>query len=182
MDGIIIRETFDADLQEILRVEEEAFGSKEEAQLTSDLLGDPTAQPLLSLMALDDSKPVGHILFTKSVIAGFTEPPDSYILAPLAVTPAYQNSGIGSKLVLEGVKILKERGAGLIFVLGHKKYYPKFGFIPDAGALGLPAPYTIPEKDADAWMVLGLKSELIGQIKGKVQCAQAMDKPEYWRE
>jgi predicted N-acetyltransferase YhbS len=69
----------------------------------------------------------------------------------------------------------------MVFVAGHPEYYPKFGFSP-AAKKGFDAPYTIPDKDAEAWMVIELKSGLFGNISGKIICADALDKPEYWRD
>ena len=68
-----------------------------------------------------------------------------------------------------------------MFVLGHPGYYPRFGFRP-AGALGLAAPYPIPPQHADAWMVQELKAGTIGAVEGRVVCAKALDKREYWVE
>ena len=104
-----------------------------------------------------------------------------HILAPLAVLPEYQNKGIGGMLIAEGLMRLKEIGSKVVFVLGHITYYPKYGFINDAGNLGYPAPFHIPEKVKEAWMVIPLTSD--GLInKGKVICAKAMNSPEHWVE
>jgi putative acetyltransferase len=69
----------------------------------------------------------------------------------------------------------------LVFVLGHPAYYPRFGFSP-AGARGLDAPYPIPQKNAEAWMVRELRPGVIGDCSGRVICADALADPEYWRE
>ena len=66
-------------------------------------------------------------------------------------------------------------------MLGHPWYYPRHGFTP-AGILGFEAPFPIPEKDADAWMVQELRSGIIGTVSGKVVCCDALNKPEHWRE
>jgi putative acetyltransferase len=62
-------------------------------------------------------------------------------------------------LIREGLRKLKEIGVEMVFVLGHMKYYPQYGFTPDAGRLGFPAPYPIPPEHADAWMVQALSSD-----------------------
>jgi putative acetyltransferase len=48
----------------------------------------------------------------------------------MSVLPDYQNRGIGVQLVNEGFKILKKSDCPFIIVLGHPKYYPRFGFKP----------------------------------------------------
>jgi putative acetyltransferase len=179
-DTLIIREAGESDLADVLAIERTAFGSQEEANLVRDLLKDDSAQPTLSLIAILHGQPVGHLLFSKLQF----DPESSMtacLLAPLAVVPEFQNRGIGSKLIKEGIKQLKESGTGLIFVLGHPAYYPRFGFKP-AMPYGFNAPYPIPEKDSDAWMVMSLDSVIINTGMLTVICADSLMKPELWRE
>ena len=167
-------------MDDVLSVIRAAFDSDEEAQLVSDLLSDKSAEPVVSLLALQENRAVGHILFTG---AGSDPglPVSMSILAPLAVAPRAQHKGIGGKLVTHGCRLLSQTGTDVVFVLGHPAYYPRFGFKP-AGALGFDAPYPIPEKDADAWMVKFLREESSAFSRTKIICADALQKPEYWRE
>ncbi len=161
-----------------------AFGPEEGpsvAELTVALLHDPTAQPLLSLIASDHGTPIGHILFTRVQISGSEESAAASILCPLAVLPNRQREGVGTQLMERGTTLLKEVGCDLVFVLGHPDYYPRCGFQP-AGRLGFTAPYPIPEKNAEAWMVLALSQGVIVRVRGTVRCADVLNKPEYWRE
>lgn len=176
-----IREACQADLQDVLRVEREAFGYDKEAELVNDLLNDPTAKPLLSLLAFEGGRAVGHILFTACKLEGCEGSVSVSILAPLAIIPDFQKQGIGGKLIERGLELLKERGVDLVFVLGHPGYYPRYGFNP-AGLEVFRAPYTIPEKHSDAWMVQELRAGIIGALSGQVVCADALMKPEHWRE
>ena len=178
---MIIRETTDADLKDMLFIEREAFKSEKEAQLTKELLNDSSAKPLLSLIAYVDEKPAGHILFTKGYLNAKSKKLLIYILAPLAVVPEFQRKGVGGALIQKGLDLLYKTTIGLVFVLGHPQYYPRYGFRP-AGKLGFEAPFPIPEKDADAWMVQELRSGFIGSISGRVVCSDALNKPEHWRE
>jgi len=180
---IQIRETNSNDFNDIMLVEERAFGYVKEAQLTADLLSDETAEPTLSLLAFDGEKAVGHILFTRVYIREMnTEQPLIHILAPLAVIPEYQKQGVGGLLINEGLQKLKEKGSEMVFVLGHMEYYPKFGFIPDAKKLGYVAPYPIPKEYANAWMVQSLNPKGFIIDKGNIVCSKELNKPEHWRE
>lgn len=183
IQSIYIKETVASDFNDIMKVEEQAFGSVKEAQLTSDLLGDKTAEPILSLLAFYEEKAIGHILFTRVYLNEMdVNQPLIHLLAPLAVMPAYQKQGVGGLLINNGLKRLKEMGSKKVFVLGHMEYYPKFGFIPDALKLGFSAPYSIPEEYANAWMVQSLISNGLIIGKGKVICANELNKEEHWRE
>lgn len=73
-------------------------------------------------------------------------------------------------------------GSNLIFVLGHKEYYPKYGFIPGAESLGYPAPYPIPAEYADYWMVQPISKKGFEIGKGKIKCSDILNKPEHWRD
>lgn len=177
---VVIRLARASDMEDVLAVERAAFGSDEEPDLVRDLLSDNSASPVLSLMALIGERPVGHILFTGVCLEPKTSEKLS-ILAPLAVVPDCQRRGIGGKLVARGLDTLKESGTGLVFVLGHTEYYPRHGFHP-AGELGFAAPFPIPEKNSEAWMVRELRHGIVGRTRGKVVCADTLNKPHYWRE
>ncbi len=177
-----VRETTLADIKDVLTIVKTAFGNDKEAELVENLLSDRNARPALSLLAIEDEKPVGFILFTTVHIDPVDDRFVAQILAPLAVLPEYQNRGIGKTLIDDGLKILRSLGANLVFVLGHPEYYPRCGFKP-AGCRGFEAPYPIPEKHADAWMMLSLKDRDVEKMAGgKVVISEALDRPEYWRE
>jgi putative acetyltransferase len=156
-----IRETKDADLNDILFVEREAFDSDREADLTRELLADPSAKPVLSLMAFVEDQPAGHILFTAARLLGSRREVAVSFLAPLAVVPKFQRRGVGGALVKMGLERLSKSGVELVFVVGHPGYYPRHGFAP-AGELGFETPYPMAEEHADAWMVRALRSGLLG--------------------
>ena len=176
-----IRESTESDLDTVLSVERAAFGRDTEADLARDLLTDLTAQPLLSLLAFEGDKAVGHILFTNARLADAQgQAPSLSFLAPLAVVPDRQKRGIGSQLIKTGLELLSASGIDLVFTAGHPGYYPRFGFQP-AAPHGFVPPYPIPEEHADAWMVNALTSSLIESVTGRVICADPFMKPELWR-
>ncbi len=161
-----------------------AFGQRqgqEIVELVNDLLEDETAKPLLSLVAEKDGKLVGHILFTTARLQPENQESSIRILAPLAVSSDVQGEGIGGVLIREGLIQLAESDVDLVFVLGHPRYYPRFGF-QTAGILGFEAPYTIPSEHADAWMVQELKTGRLANNEGRVQCSEVLNQPQYWRE
>lgn len=168
-----------ADLVDVLAVERLAFGGEVEAGLVAALIADPTAQPHLSLLAHVDDRAVGHILFTAARLEGTDPGPKLALLAPLAVVPDAQRQGIGGSLIERGIRRLGEAGVALVFVLGHPGYYPRHGFGP-AGRHGLRAPY--PVSPESAWMVRPISSNALGHVQGRVICADALCRPEYWRE
>jgi len=173
-----------ADLAEILRIHETAFGEVEGpeiVELVTELLGDKTAMPLLSLVAETGGRVVGHVMFTAAHLQSGPRPVFTQLLAPLAVSRDFQRQGVGSLLVNQGLKELAAAGVELVFVLGHPTYYPKFGFRP-AKVLGFEATYPIPPEHEAAWMVHELQSGILGAVRGKILCASALDQPRFWLE
>ena len=73
-----------------------------------------------------DGRVVGHIMYSPLSIGEVT----GAGLGPMAVLPAYQRQGIGSRLVRAGNRKLNEAGCPFIVVVGHAEYYPRFGFKP----------------------------------------------------
>ncbi len=188
---MLIRETAESDLPAILHVHRLAFGQDEEAALTEAILRDPSAQPVVSLLALVDGEPAGHILFSRAGLSSSRSSglgssnveagPSAALLAPLAVVPAAQSQGIGGALIRRGLEDLSRAGTALVFVLGYPAYYQRHGF-QAAGRLGFAAPYPIAERNAEAWMVQMLGDHSPGKGDWQVTCADTLNKPEYWVE
>jgi putative acetyltransferase len=176
---VLFREATSEDRAATLEVHRLAFGQDEESLLVESLLADPSAQPVLSLVAEQEGTVMGHALFTRLSLLGPEKPPAASILAPLAVVPAAQRSGVGRGLIEKGCELLAERGGRLLFVLGDPRYYTKHGFEP-AFPHGLRAPYTI-EPEA-AWMVRALGNHALGNTHAQVRCADALAPEKYWRE
>ena len=179
-----IRLSNKSERNEILSIHRIAFGEEKGpviAKLVDDLFDDETAMPILSLVAIDNGKLIGSILYTKVHITQTEMPIEAQILAPLAIHPDQQKQGIGETLINEGLNLLKTAGTELVFVLGHPGYYPRCGFVP-AGTLGFEAPYPIPGEHADAWMVQELNGDVIGKTTGKVKCSKVLNEPQHWRE
>lgn len=178
---VTIREASEDDLVAILDVERRAFGQDIEPELVRDLLQDESAVPRLSLLAIEDGKPVGHVLFTAVTIDGAARWLRASILAPLAVVPEAQGHGCGSRLVEEGLARLASSGVEMVFVLGDPNYYGRFGFAP-ARRHDLVAPHELPPAYVDAWMVNMIGGADSETVSGSVRCADALSRPELWWE
>jgi len=179
-----VEEAGEADLAEVLRINRSAFGIDEGpliATLIEAILADPSAQPVLSLLAREADHAVGHILFSAARLSGAEDNASVALLAPLAVLPEAQSRGVGGALIASGLERLAERGVDLVFVLGYPAYYGRYRFTP-AGRAGFEASYPIDAENADAWMVQALRPGALEALSGRVQCCAALDKPEYWRE
>lgn len=92
-----IRQETPNDVNEVFEVNQLAFGQDNEAKLVDSLRKNPTVFiSELSLVATDNNKIVGHILFTKIKIKDDNgNIHESLALAPMAVRPEFQKNGIG---------------------------------------------------------------------------------------
>ncbi len=178
---MIIREAEEKDLQATLEVNVRAFGEEGGVivELVESLLGDPTAEPCLSLLAWEGEQAVGHILFSRISLDSAPEV-KMQLLAPMAVVPERQKQGIGGKLITEGLSLLKKQGVQVVFVLGWPDYYPRYGFKPVIPHIWEP-PYSIEEKNHNAWMVQRIKAGA-EPPPGRIRCADTLRKEMYWRE
>lgn len=154
---MLIRPEVERDRAAVHALNVSAFDGPAEAALV-DLLRD-RAQPLISLIADEDGAVVGHIMFSPVALSG--HPALGIMgLAPMAVAPAHQRRGIGSALVRAGLDECRQRGIDAVVVLGHARFYPRFGFAP-AVARGIRSEYDVPD---DTFMVLELHK---GSLDGK---------------
>ncbi len=155
---IVVRTENLEDRKSVRRVNELAFGRRNEADLVDALRAN--ARPYVSSVAVIDEQVVGHILFSPVSVESEGSAFTAMGLAPMAVLPECQNQGIGSRLVREGLKECERLGEDIVVVLGHPNYYPRFGFMP-ASLKGLRSEYDVPD---EVFMV----AELVpGALKGR---------------
>lgn len=104
------------------------LGHNGEADLVDQLRNE--CDGLLALVAIDGDTIVGHILFSPVSVQIANGIVQGMGLAPMAVQPNRQQTGIGTALVESGLKQLTANGCSFVVVLGHPEYYPRFGFRP----------------------------------------------------
>jgi putative acetyltransferase len=155
-----IRKERSKDILAIHRVNEQAFGGDTEANLVDRLRA--TGSLILALVAIEGQEVVGHIAFSPVRIDSTSGTKAAVGLGPLGVRPAYQRRGIGSELVRAGLADLRKAGHGLVVVLGHPDFYPRFGFVP-AENHGLRWEHDAP---SEAFMVKALITGALQDVRG----------------
>lgn len=98
-------------------------------------------QLTVSLVAEQEGCMVGHVAVSPVMVSDGSS--GWYGLGPISVMPAYQNRGIGNRLIEQALEALRELGAAGCVVLGDPQYYRRFGFTPEPGLVlpGVPAEY-----------------------------------------
>jgi putative acetyltransferase len=120
-----IRAEQPGDIDPIRAVNDAAFGGTGEGRLVDALRR--AGKLTVSLVAEVDGDIVGHIAFSPVTCAAAA---NGFGLAPLAVRPDVQRSGVGKELARAGLTAMRRVGADFVVVLGDPKYYAKFGFAP----------------------------------------------------
>jgi len=141
------------------------FGGEGEIKLIEDCRVSEEFISQLAIVALDEGKVVGHILFHPVLIE--TKEGNSSVLtmAPMAVSPDVQNKGVGTKLLTHGLNECKRLGHKIVVVIGHPNFFAKFGFIP-AIEKGLEIMFPVPD---EAFMVCELEPGALDNISGTVE-------------
>lgn len=160
-----IRKENSKDFTEIYEVVKTAFESAEhsdgnEQDLVNALRKGECYIPELSLVAEENDKIVGYIMFTKAKVGM----EDVLALAPLSVLPEYQKRGIGTELIKTGHRIAKQLGYKYSIVLGSEKYYPKFGYVP-ANTFGIIPPFDVPSENFMAYKIIEDAPNIKGIMK-----------------
>ena len=130
---MIIRQEEQKDYEEVYQLVKEAFETAEESDgteqdLVTALRNSESFVPELSLVAVEDGKIIGHILFSKIMIGGREE----LALAPLSVHPKWQRKGIGLALMAKGHEAAGKLGYDYAVVLGR---------------YGIRAPFDVPDEN-----------------------------------
>lgn len=158
LEAPVVRPEASGDSAVVGDIIRQAFGRANESELVAAIR--QSGKPTVSLVATVGTRPVGHILFSPVEIEAPGPPVAAFGLAPMAVIPQFQRRGIGSRLVEAGLEECGRRGCRAVVVLGHTRFYPRFGFRP-ARLFGLSSEY--PEA-GDAFMAMELvEGALVGR-------------------
>lgn len=142
--NLVIRPEQDGDSPAIENVVEHAFRNAAHASGTERFIvrhlrvADALA---VSLVALCDEEVAGYVAVSPVIVSDGS--PDWLGLGPVAVLPRHQGLGIGSQLVREALRRLRNQGAAGCVVLGEPAYYGRFGFLPGTALRleGVPSEY-----------------------------------------
>lgn len=168
----VIRPESPADAAAIYTVNKQAFDGREaEPRLVDSIRETEGYIPELSLVAEQNDRITGHILFSRIQIQSENVQLPGLALAPMAVLPEYQGQGTGSALVKRGLEECKRLAHAWIIVLGHPAYYTRFGFAPEL-AKSLECPFG---DCGNAWMALELIPGALKGVRGIVIYPPAFD-------
>ncbi len=163
-----IREEKNEDHKAVYAINASAFETSAEASLVDILRAQ--ANPLISLVAVENGIIVGHIMFTPVTLSTHSNI-RMMGLAPMAVSPDHQRRGIGSKLVAAGLEVCRKLEVAAVIVLGHPDFYPRFGFEP-ASQFGIASEYDVPD---DVFMALELQNNVLNNNKGTARYHKAFN-------
>ena len=132
----MIRDERPEDRAAVRAVVTAAFGQADEADLVEALHA--AGDAAIALVGEVEGEVVGQVMFSP-----MRAPEHCLGLGPVSVLPEHQRDGIGSKLIRAGLERARHQGWRGVFLLGHRAYYPRFGFSPEA-ARGFASPFAGP--------------------------------------
>jgi putative acetyltransferase len=160
MAKMLIRNELADDVDGIREVNRLAFGQEAEGRLVDRLREEGYTR--VSLVAEIEGRIVAHILFSHLPIVTATGEIPAVALAPMAVVPELQRRGIGSGMVQAGIGACRGARYKAIVVLGHRAFYPRFGFSAEL-ARQIRAPYS-----GEDFMALQLEPCDLARVRGRV--------------
>lgn len=161
---MLLRPEQPSDIPAITHLHDRAFGGTFESRLVETVRAGENFIPALSIVAVEGQQVVGHILCSRICIRG-ADDIATLALAPMAVLPEYQSRGTGSRLVTHGLEQARAAGYDAVVVLGHKEYYPRFGFRP-ASAWNIRCPFSVAD---EYFMALELRPGVLAAKAGVVE-------------
>lgn len=147
-----IRAETPGDFESIANLLREAFGGEGEVGLVADIRKSSTYIPALSFVAEERGEVRGHVMLSSLALERDGTGVPALSLAPVSVAPPFQRRGIGTALCSHALAEARLLGHGVVVLVGHPEFYPRFGFTP-AGARGITVRWEVPPA---AFMVLEL--------------------------
>ncbi|WP_349359378.1 N-acetyltransferase [Stappia sp.] len=123
----VIRPVAEGDAGAIALLLAAAFGQDTEARLVAELRG--CGALVMERVAVDPDGTIdGYVAFSRVTGAGPAHRLAISCLAPVAVRPDRQRTGIATMLLEASLRELADRDEDLVLVLGPPAFFPRFGF------------------------------------------------------
>jgi putative acetyltransferase len=161
-----------SDAAAVFEVHRRAFGGRPDEARIVERVHD-AAEAVISLVAVEDDRVVGHVLFSPTTVEDHGANVELVGLGPVGVLPAHQNAGVGSALIRRGLETCRAAGVDAVVVLGAPGYYARFGF-ERASEYGLGNEYGADE----AFMVRPLHDGALDGVDGVVTFGPAFREAE----
>lgn len=166
---IIIRETTEKDFFQTENLTREAFWNIhipgcDEHLVLHNLRNSKSYISELDIVAIFENEIIGHIISTKAKIVDLQNNEHEVLcVGPLSVLPDFQKKGIGSKLMIESIRVAKDLGHCGMILFGYPEYYHRFGF-KNAQVYGI---RTKDGENFEPFMALELQQNGFENVTGK---------------
>ena len=143
--------------------------------LVRRLIAETPAKDLRVVTAWADGTLLGGIIFTHLTYA--SDPRTVFMMAPVAVSTAYQGKGIGQQLIAHSLDALRQEGVDIAVTYGDPAFYGRVGFKPVSEA-DLPAPQ--PLNQPHGWIAQSLTEAPLTSLRGPARCVAPFNDPGLW--
>lgn len=134
--ALTLRPETPADWQEVEAMTREAFWNHyvpgcDEHCLAHALRGQPAFLPALDYVAVTGGRVVGNIMYCRATVAlDAGGELDVLTFGPLTVLPAWQNRGVGRRLIERTCTLAAAQCYAAVLIYGDPDYYSRRGFLP----------------------------------------------------
>lgn len=143
----------------------EAFDDASVARLVQLVRASDHFVPELSLVAERGGELVGHVMLSSADIATEMGTSQVLLLAPLAVRPSAQGTGVARLLVEAALSAAEQSSYGVVLLEGDPRLYSRFGFRA-ATAMGLERPSElIPDAGWQAYPLPRYETSVRGRVE-----------------
>lgn len=128
--------------------------------------GDETFVPALDYVLEEDGRILAQIVYAKCYVTGEDGTRrEAVLFGPVAVDPARQGQGFGSRLIRFTLEKAKQMGFPAVLITGNPDYYRRFGF-ESASKHGIFYPGVDKNEEAPFFMIKVLDAEKAKALKG----------------
>jgi predicted N-acetyltransferase YhbS len=142
--------------------------------LVQKLMTTTSSEDLIPWVAVENQSLIGGLFFSRLC---FANPVDIFLMAPVAVDPAFQGQGVGQSMIRTGLDLLKTRGVAGVVTYGDPAFYSKTGFTSIIEA-AVPAPF--PLQMPQGWLGQSFIADTLPECAGPVTCVEAFNDPALW--
>jgi putative acetyltransferase len=167
--------------QEVIELFTQVFSASENesegqliGNLVSNLIATSKPEDLIGFIAISNEHIVGCIFFSRFIVPSNDL---AFMLSPVAVATSEQGTGIGQRLISDGLEHLKSLKVNLAFTYGDPSYYSKTGFKPISESI-IRAPFELSQPEG--WLAQALDGNPIKAMQGSTKCIDALSNQEYW--
>lgn len=142
--------------------------------LVTDLVSTTNNADLVGFVASTGEEIVGCIFFSRLTL---TTNKLAYLLSPVAINAAWQQKGVGQRLINYGLQYLQSQGVDFALTYGDPRFYAKVGF-KKISEQEVKPPFKLSQPEG--WLAQPINGGSVDDMKGALETVAAFNNADYW--